>query len=277
MARSGTTFAIHLLSQSKNVRTEVEPHALWRRGNFKFLNDEDYEVHPKITASIRASFLDKLEKDQVLIEKSPINSLRPKLVHAVFPEAKIVYLERDPVRCIYSNYQRSETKDSFKLSIILKKYLWYTGSEDLPGAISKRKIWQQIQVKDYLDFFVYSWKMFRLRKKNKLPFGPKIKDFDKIVTEHDLLGYHVMVYRKSQYYKARYKELFKQNMATFSMEKLMTEKNELSRLFEFCEFNFDDVFLKRISASLDDKRKEKALKAGPLDSEIQDLLKKHSQ
>jgi hypothetical protein len=89
--------------------------------NFKYLNDEEYDITEKIVKNIREKLTNNLN-GQRLVEKSPINSLRPYLVHAVFPDAKIVYLEREPVRCIYSNYIRSLKKDSFKLSIILKKY-----------------------------------------------------------------------------------------------------------------------------------------------------------
>jgi len=125
MARSGTALVSHVLGSLPNVHTEIEPHALWKSNNFKYLNDEEYDITEKIVKNIREKLTNNLN-GQRLVEKSPINSLRPYLVHAVFPDAKIVYLEREPVRCIYSNYIRSLKKDSFKLSIILKKYFVYT-------------------------------------------------------------------------------------------------------------------------------------------------------
>ena len=130
MARSGTTLVSHILGSLPGVHIEVEPHALWKSGNYKYFNDEEYDITPSIINYIRKKFAENLG-DKILIEKSPINALRPDLVHAVFPEAKIVYIERDPVRCIYSNYSRSVKKDSFRLSITLKKYFLYTGSKDL--------------------------------------------------------------------------------------------------------------------------------------------------
>src|SRR5580765_7243901 len=162
MARSGTTLVSHVIGSLPNVKIEVEPHALWRSGNFKFHNDEEYDISEKIINNIRHKLTKGLD-GKLLVEKSPINSLRPALVHAVFPDAKIIYIERDPVRCIYSNYSRSLKKDSFKLSIILKKYFVYTGSKDLSGAISDRKLLQQISMGDMPEFIKYTSKMFYLR------------------------------------------------------------------------------------------------------------------
>src|SRR5436190_10820634 len=145
MARSGTALVSHVLGSLPKVHIEVEPHGLWKSGNFKYLNDEEYDINEKIVNNIRKKLTGNLNGKR-LIEKSPINTLRPYLVHAVFPNAKIIYLERDPVRCIYSNYSRSLKKDAFKLSIILKKYFVYTGSRDLSGAISARKLSKQISL-----------------------------------------------------------------------------------------------------------------------------------
>ena len=203
MARSGTTLVSHILGSLDNIHTEVEPHALWKSGNFKYLNDEEYDITSAIVNNIRRKFL-KDVGNKVMIEKSPINSLRPKLVHAVFPEAKIVYIERDPVRCIYSNYSRSVKKDSFKLSITLKKYFLYTGSDDLEGAISDRKLLEQISLNDLPDLVLYTLKMFYLRQFKVLPFGPKLKNFIQIVKEKGLLGYHVEVYKRTLEYKKQF-------------------------------------------------------------------------
>src|ERR1043166_4169831 len=92
MARSGTTLVSHVIGSLPRTKIEVEPHALWRSGNFKYLNDEQYTINEKITGNIRSKLMRNLE-GRILVEKSPINSLRPYLVNAVFPEARIVYVE----------------------------------------------------------------------------------------------------------------------------------------------------------------------------------------
>jgi len=272
MARSGTTLVSHILGSLKNVHMEIEPHALWKSGNFNYFNDEEYKITDKIVKNIRNKFTSKLQ-DKRLIEKSPINCLRPNLVHAVFPEAKIIYIERDPVRCIYSNYSRSVKKDSFKPSIIFKKYFVYTGSSDLAGAISNRKLFQQISIADLPAFIAYTAKMLYLRQvKQLLPFGPKLKNFEQIVKEKGLLYYHVAVYNASLRYKERYKELYGSNMQTFKMENIMTQTAEIKRMFDFTDFDVEEKVITQIKETFDNNRVENATRNRSIDSEIEKLL-----
>ena len=270
MARSGTTLVSHILGSLPNVHTEVEPHALWKAGNFKYFNDEEYEITPEITGYIRKKLTKKLS-GKILAEKSPINCLRPDLVHAVFP-AKIVYIERDPIRCIYSNYSRSIKKDSFKLSIAFKKYFFYTGSKDLSGAISDRNIFQQVSVKDIPYILMYAAKMIYLRQFYTLPFGPKLKNFMQIVNDKGLLGYHVEVYRRSMKYKQRYIELFGNNLEVFNMENIMISSQEIKRMVDFTEVPYSGNWLEQIRNSFDKERVNSSLRKRSIDKQIEDML-----
>jgi hypothetical protein len=228
--------------------------------------------NPEILNNIRKKLTGNLNGKR-LIEKSPINSLRPYLVHAVFPNAKIVYLERDPIRCIYSNYSRSLKKDSFKLSIILKKYFVYTGSKDLPGAISERKLFQQISISDLPQFIKYSVEMFYLREvAGILPFGPKLKNFVNMVKERGLLAYHVNVYKKAQHYKKIYKELYSENMQMFKMEEIMTNLDQIKQMIEFVNIPYPVGWRKQIRETFDNERVKEAFKKRDIDRQIEKLL-----
>lgn len=274
MARSGTTLVSHILGSLPDIHIEVEPHALWKSGNYKYFNDEEYDVTPAITSFIRKKFLEDLN-GKTLLEKSPINCLRPRLVHAVFPDAKIVYIERDPVRCIYSNYNRSVKKDSFRFSITLKKYFFYTGSKDLSGAISNRKIFQQISLKDIPNLAVYAAKMVYLRQFSKLPFGPKLKNFMQIVKHKGLLGYHVEVYKRSLDYKQQYMDLYGKNFEVFKMENIMADAAEIKRIVEFVQKPYSDEWVKEIRKSFDKERVNLSAKTQAIDKEIEMLLYKN--
>jgi hypothetical protein len=272
MARSGTALVSHVLGSLPNVHTEIEPHALWKSNNFKYLNDEEYDINEKIVKNIRTKLTAALNGKH-LVEKSPINSLRPHLVHAVFPEAKIVYLERDPVRCIYSNYIRSIKKDSFKLSIILKKYFLYTGSKDLPNSKGERKLFQQISLSDLPYFFRYTAQMFYLRQvAGTLPFGPKLKNFAQIVKEQGILGYHVCVYKKTQHYKNIYKELYGENIQVFKMEEIMTSLNEIRRMVDFVNIPYSTEWGHQIRQTFNDERVNEAFKKREIDKQIERLI-----
>lgn len=272
MARSGTTLVSHILGSLQGVHIEVEPHALWKSGNFKYLSDEEYDIKNDIVNNIRKKLTNGLGI-KTLVEKSPINSLRPHLVHAVFPEAKIVYIERDPVRCIYSNYSRSLKKDSFKLSIILKKYFKYTGSEDLSGAISERKLFQQLNIFDLPSFIWYTCKMLYLRQvRGILPFGPKLKNFVSIVQEKGLLAYHVDVYNASLKYKKIYEELYGDNIKAFRMEDIMHSKEKTEEMVKFSGLSYTKRWLEEIQCTFDKERIKDAIKTREVDEKILELL-----
>ena len=271
MARSGTTLISHILGNLPGVHIEVEPQALWKSGNYKYFNDEEYDITPEIINYIRGKFIEELDNN-VLIEKSPINTLRPDLVHSVFPDAKIVYVERDPVRCIYSNYKRSIDKDSFKMSITLKKYFLYTGSKDLSGAISDRKLFQQISLNDIPYFLSYAARMLYIRQFSTLPFGPKLKNFLQIVKEKGLLGYHVEVYKRSLEYKTRYIELYGNNLEVFKMENIMARPEEIERMLKFAELPYSEKWGEEIQQSFDQERVGMSVKKRSIDKEIESLL-----
>lgn len=272
MARSGTTLVSHILGSLPGIHIEVEPHALWKSGNFKYFNDEEFDATEKIIQNIRSKLL-KRAGDKILIEKSPNNTLHPQLVHAAFPEARIVYIERDPARCINSNYKRSLTQDSFRLSIILKKYFVYTGSKDLDGAISSFKLYDQLSSSDWLDFIKYSKHMFALRRKNLLPFGPKLKDFEKIVKENGLLAYHAEVYKKTEQYKGIYKNLYGRKMELFSLEKIMEGPEEVKRMVDFTEIPYNQDLITEIRKTFDKERVEKSKSKSGREKEIEKLIK----
>ncbi len=272
MARSGTTLVSHILGSMPNVHIEVEPHALWKSGNFQHLSDEEYIVNDDISHFIRSKILDAA-KGKNIVEKSPINCLRPLLVHAVFPEAKIVYIERDAVRCINSNYKRSLTNDSFKFSITLKKYFIYTGTKDLDGAISSRKLFQQIKFSEIFSFIKYSTYMLWQRQVKKcLPFGPKVKKFASITKEKGLLYFHTLVYKKSLLYKNKYKALYGNQMESFSMEKIMNDPSETERLISFTGLPCPSGTIENILLTLDKERVAAAVKKSEVDDEIRRLL-----
>lgn len=274
LSRSGTTLVTNLLGQAKEFSVEVEPHALWKTGNFKYLNDEEFHINESIVKRIRTAFMKNLVPGKKLLEKSPINALRPDLVHAVFPEAKIVYVERDAVRCVYSNYVRSLKNDSFKPSITLKKYFLKAGSSDLPFAMSARSLFSQISISDIPSFLRYVlWMVFmRNIKPGLFPFGPKLKGFMELVKSKGLLAYHVMVYKKSLKYQQKYKELYGHRLQLFRLEDLMANKEQLKELYHWVEVDINDEEMDLIFEQIDKDRKHQAVKQNPIDSEIKVLL-----
>jgi len=275
MARSGTTFVSNMLGSHLETCVVSEPHLLWRTGNLCFLNDQEFTINSFNKNIIRKKILDKTGYIRRLVEKSPINSLRAELVHSVFPDAKIVYLERDPVRVIFSNYKRSLKKDSFKLSIIIKKYFYKTGSKDLPHSLSSFNLISQLSVRDIPCFLLYVIKMFALRDIfNLLPFGPKIKDFKNIVKNEGLLRYHVKVYKETKLNKKKFKMLYKDNFYCFQMEDLMTNKEVVMNLFKSVELGYDDIYIDEVMQNINQQRVERAIESNKMDDLIIEEIKR---
>ena len=273
MARSGTTLVSHLLGLLPETHLEIEPHVLWKCGDYIHLYDSDCKRKPKDILWIRRKLTNVVPDGKVLVEKSPVNCLRPHIVHSVFPDAKIIYVERDPVRCIYSNINRSIKRDSFKLSIILKKYFLYTGSDDLGGSIGKRKLYQQLRFTDLSAFCLYCLKMIWIRNvKKKLPFGPKIKNFEAIVKNKGIFAYHVDVFKEAERCKDVFEKKYGDRISFFKMEDLQTKPVEIQRLYDFCGFKKElkeiEVFFKTLNV----KKAENAIQKSELDEQIDALL-----
>jgi hypothetical protein len=272
MPRSGTTLVAHLLGLLENVHLEIEPHVLWKVGNFQYLEDSRYRMAESEIRWIRQKLL-TAAGSKTLVEKSPVNSIRPDLVSKVFPEAKIVYVERDLVRCIRSNLKRSLNRDSFKSGIIFKKYFYYAGKRELSGAIGKRKLYQQLRWKDLPAFVIYALKMFWLRNvKNSLPFGPKLTGFVKQVKEEGYLSYHVRVAIEALKCKNKYRDLYGGSMGVFTLESIHSDRNEARRLYEFCGFSVSEEFVAKARATLSKRRIARSIEKGEFDDEIRKRL-----
>jgi Sulfotransferase family len=277
MSRSGTTLVGRLLERHAGVHLETEPHMLWKAGSFRHLADDVVEDDPKAAAWIREALL-SAAGSRTLVEKSPVNCLRPDLVHRVFPDARIVYIERDAARCIDSNYRRTLNEESLKPSTVFRKYLApRRGNGDLGAhldATGGRKLRDQVRPSEWPMFAFYASRLMWVRKtKGPLPFGPKTEGFVDIVRRSGALGYHVQVYRIAQDRKARFEALYGDHLASFRLESLQTDPDEIARLYAFCGFPVDRSSIADTITGFDDGLVERASRPGPHDEEIQRLMK----
>jgi hypothetical protein len=275
MSRSGTTFVGRLLESRPGVHLETEPHMVWKAGSFSHLADDVVEDDAQAAAWIRQTLM-SAAGDKTLVEKSPVNCLRPDLVHRVFPDAHIVYVERDAARCIDSNYRRTLNNESLKPSIALRKYLTprrATGDFgehlDATGGRSLRK---QVRPRDWVPFAAYTARLLWTRQtKGPLPFGPKTEGFVEIVRRDGPLAYHVEVLRLAQERKARFVELYGERLTTFRLETLQTDPAEIARLFAFCGLPTDRI--ETLVGGFDPDLVDRASRPGPHDEEIHRLMR----
>ena len=276
MSRSGTTLVGRLLESQAGVHLETEPHMLWKAGSFAHLADDTVEDDARAAAWIRHALL-SAAGDRTLVEKSPVNCLRPELVHRVFPDARIVYVERDAVRCIDSNYRRTLKQESLKPSIVIRKYLApRRGADDFGAhldATGGRSLRAQIRPRDWVPFVTYAARLMWLRqRKGPLPFGPKTEGFADIVRSRGPLAYHVEVYRIARERKSRFEALYGERLASFRLEALQSDPDEIARLHAFCGFSVDRSKIDETIAGFDRDLVDAASRAGPDDEEIHRLM-----
>ena len=281
MSRSGTTLVARLLESQPGVHLETEPHMLWKAGSFRHLADDIVEDDPRAAAWIRDELL-SAAGTRTLVEKSPVNCLRPDLVHRVFPEARIAYIERDAARCIASNYRRTLAQQSLKPSIVVRKYLapkrahlkreHYDFGAHL-DASGGRSLRHQLRASDWVPFSIYATRMLWLRQtKGPLPFGPKTEGFVDIVERDGPLAYHVEVFRIAKERKRRFEALYGDNLESFRLEALQSDPAEIARLYAFCELPVDRSTIDATIRGFDRELVERASRSGPHDTEIHRLM-----
>jgi hypothetical protein len=277
MSRSGTTFVGRLLESQPGVHLETEPHMVWKAGSFAHLGDDEVDDDAEAAAWIRHTLL-SAAGEKTLVEKSPVNCLRPDLVHRVFPDARIVYVERDAARCIDSNYRRTLNRESLKPSIVIRKYLGPRRTERNFGAhldaTGGRALHRQIRPRDWVPFAIYTARLVWLRQtRGPLPFGPKTEGFVDVVRRDGSLAYHVEVFRIAKERKARFVALYGDRLASFRLEALQSDPTEIERLYAFCGFPVDRSSIDEMVERFDPDLVERASRSGPYDEEILRLMK----
>ncbi|HBY67004.1 MAG TPA: sulfotransferase [Flavobacteriaceae bacterium] len=149
--RSGTNMLRDIITSIDGFKTwdcdEINP--IWRYGNRDFPTDElpVEKLSPRIKKYIRGRFnsLHKKTGANFIVEKTCANSLRLNYVHAIFPNAKYIIINRDGRDVVPSAMKRWVS--SFELKYTLKKlryvpitdlsfYIWRFGFNRLKKIFS---------------------------------------------------------------------------------------------------------------------------------------------
>ena len=136
--RSGTTILGHLLSLHPNVFYFFEPYHLWaaidpmtdatnfyhRINAHCFMNASHYTKEAQLR--FNHLFRSKLQNQQskIIIEKTPINTLRIGYLNALAPQSKFVHIVRDGVD-VSSSIAQLATTNSYKIANKPKLNQWW--------------------------------------------------------------------------------------------------------------------------------------------------------
>jgi len=172
--RSGTTMLQRILATHHDVVELYEPVGMWLYADPSRDHDEfdESDATERVQKYIRGQFLKYQTEhgDRTIIEKTPHNILRIRYVREVFPDARFLYIVRNPL--------------SFISSVELK---WQrpAGSKRLLKRVRSTPI---TQIPFYLKRFLnQQWYNRILRRKYLSVWGPRYKGIQKDLKDEDML------------------------------------------------------------------------------------------
>lgn len=172
--RSGTTMLQRILATHHDVVELYEPVGMWLYADPSRDHDEfdESDATERVQKYIRGQFLKYQTEhgDRTIIEKTPHNILRIRYVREIFPDARFLYIVRNPL--------------SFISSVELK---WQrpAGSKRLLKRVKSTPI---TQIPFYLKRFLnQQWYNRILRRKYLSVWGPRYKGIQKDLKDEDML------------------------------------------------------------------------------------------
>jgi hypothetical protein len=172
--RSGTTIVQEVMSAHPDIVGWYEPSELWLYASPGRPHDEfdERDATEKVKQYIRKQFL-KFQQDNgncTVFEKTPKNIFKISYVRAIFPEAKFLYMVRNPF--------------SFISSVDIKWQKTITGK----GILRRLKSTPITQLHYYLaNYLVQQYNKRILRRKYLSIWGPRYKGIQEDLKTHDQL------------------------------------------------------------------------------------------
>jgi hypothetical protein len=246
--RSGTSLVQRLFGLHPSVVTWHEPRSIWRYADPGRSHDESDEgdATEEVIRYIRRRFLQyQVEHgDRQIMEKTPSNVLRVPFVHKIFPEAKILYITRNPLSCISSAKVKWQTKKPKTWSNLWRSF------DDAPLS----------QIHYYAGAFLTHMVVTKVAKSRPLLIsGPRYKGMDQDLKEHGPLRVIARQWARGNR-KARedLAKLGSGSVCAFRYEALVQDPvSVLSRVFDHCELSCDDRVLRSAKEMIDPGRQEK--------------------
>lgn len=172
--RSGTTMMQKIIASHPDVVPLYEPVGLWLYADPLRSHDEfgEEDATHRVRRYIRKRFLrfQRENGNRTIIEKTPHNILRIGYVRAIFPEARYLYIVRNPLSFISSvelKWQRPAGRKR------IKKRLKFTPLTQVPLYLGR--------------FLSQQWCTKVLRRKYLPVWGPRYKGIQEDRKTHDLL------------------------------------------------------------------------------------------
>ena len=244
--RSGTTMLQRILATHHDVVELYEPVGMWLYADPSRDHDEfdESDATERVQKYIRGQFLKYQTEhgDRTIIEKTPHNILRIRYVREIFPDARFLYIVRNPL--------------SFISSVELK---WQrpAGSKRLLKRVKSTPI---TQIPFYLKRFLnQQWYNRILRRKYLSVWGPRYKGIQKDLKDEDMLTViarqwaraaskadrDLALFDEGQVFKLRYED-FVENPVDY-----------LRRICLHCEVEMTDEMVEYVRTTVTTDRRDK--------------------
>ncbi|RJO60411.1 sulfotransferase [candidate division WS5 bacterium] len=208
--RSGTNFLARIVSQHEDVAFLYSPKYIWRYGNAWWPDDCLTAEHasPRVVRYIRRRFADYVSKcdKKRLFEHTQANVLALPFVNSVLPDSKIIHIIRDGRDVAASLRKMWHTKPKKQFTQRIPSRLKGVPKTDLLAYLP--------------EFLKTMW--YRTVKKQNYSFGPKIKNWQKLRDDYDILEFTAITWREcvssamrfgrmlppGRYYEINFEDLF---------------------------------------------------------------------
>ncbi len=203
--RSGTTILGEILDKHEKISQWYEPYFVWDRHFRTHLHDERtaQEATPKISNQIYTDFLKYQQKtgSNIIVDKSPRNSLKMPFIRKIFPRARFIHILRDgrdatlsihkewlKRKNIVNDPQKTNHFDYKNALIVVGKWL-----QRQPFVMDKiRALWFEthghfINKKKHLN---------RLRWNGDVGWGPRFKGWETFFYEKSMLQFNAIQWVK---------------------------------------------------------------------------------
>jgi hypothetical protein len=203
--RSGTTVLGEILDKHEKISQWYEPYFVWDRYFRRFPHDERTaeDATPKVCQQVYTDFLRYQNKtgSQIVVDKSPRNSLKIPFIRKIFPQARFIHILRDGRdvtlsinkewmrRKSIANDPQKANKFNYKNAfIVVGKWL-----QRQPFFLDKTKaLWFET----HGHLFNKNEHLNRLRWHGDVGWGPRFKGWEKFYYEKSTLQFNALQWVK---------------------------------------------------------------------------------
>ena len=247
--RSGTTMMQNIFGLHPEICTWFEPRTIWNYAapGRKYDRLDENDASKKVIRYIRRRFLAYQESNggKRIMEKTPNNVVRIPYVHKIFPEAKFLYIIRNPL----SQLSSSELKWQKVIDWQDRKWAWY-----------RIKQTPKTQLLYYAGKFVKEWYAKKIEKKKHAHlFGVRYpgidEDIKKLTTEEIIAKQWVYCSRIAE---EDMKDINPMNLMRIRYEAYVSSPIQIStEIFQFFNLDISNDITNEIEKRIDPSRQNK--------------------